>query len=87
MSVRRAKNKMTGAPARTLEVVLGEFSRKWRFAGDPNDEGARQIRIHADYDTYICIRDPEQLAQLRRDLDTAARYMDGKPVILEGEDL
>lgn len=75
MLIRRAKQKMTGRSPYRLEVVLGERA-----------DGQRQVKIDAGWDTYICIYDPAQLSELRNALDTAARYLDGKPVILDGEE-
>lgn len=75
MSIRRAKNKLTGMCFRKTETVMGV-----------NERGERQITVHFGMGKYLGIKDPDVLAELRRNLDTAARYLDGKPVILEGEE-
>lgn len=75
MSIRRAKNKMTGQCFRKTETVLGV-----------NEKGERQITVHFGMGKYLSLKDPAVLAELRDNLNTAARYLDGKPVILDGED-
>lgn len=75
MSIRRAKNKLTGQCYRKTETVLGV-----------NEKGERQITVHFGMGKYLSLKDAAVLHELRENLDTAARYLDGKPVILEGEE-
>jgi hypothetical protein len=82
MSVRRAKRKMTGATAKSIEVILGERPLD---EGRSGHDGKPQVRIEAWYDTYICVSDPETLRILRRDLDRAQQHLDGYTVILDDE--
>ncbi len=75
MSVRRAKQKLTGMCFRKTETVLGV-----------NEKGERQITVHFGMGKYLGLKDPAVLRELRDDLEVAARYLDGKPVILQGEE-
>lgn len=68
MSLRNAKNTMTGRPTRRVEVVVGH-----RPDGQPG------VTLHPQGYGHVCIASPLVLAELIGDLKVALSHMEGGP--------
>lgn len=69
MSIRVAKNKLTGREAYTPEVVLG-----YRTNGVPG------VTVHLSYDNYGCFKDADRLEKLIEELKVGVEHLRGTAV-------